>query len=169
MVGVAICCSALALGQVAGSVRPARTIVLSMRVASSADEAVELEARNVSSGPVETRGEATLMLVPLDRTQHPLYDGLLSTSVNLSTGRFDGFFAERPSPRLVLAAGEARTVRVDLRKLKWSLSPNWVWQPRELWELAGAGEYDVVGFLHVDLSPPEHPVPQRVRIRIASR
>lgn len=166
MVVTAACCL-LALVQVGSPDRPVRTIVLSLRATASAGETVELEVRNVSAEPVDTRGQVTLMMFPLDRTKHPLYDGLLSTSVDPNTGQFDGFFAERPSPRLVLGAGEARTVHVRLRKLKWSLSPNWVWQPRELWELAGAGEYELMAFLHVDLSPPEHPLPQRIHVRIA--
>ena len=158
----------LGLAQGIAPAPPSRTIVATIR-AGATEGTVEVEVRNVSSAQVDTRGEATLMLRPLDPGQHPLYDGLLWTSVDLNSGKCDGFFAGRPSPRVVFEAGGAREVRVNLMKLKWSLSPNWVWQPREFWELAGPGEYEVVLYLNLDLSPREHPWPQKTRVRIAGQ
>jgi hypothetical protein len=165
---IAAACHLLALAQVGASPPAGRTIAATIR-AGAAEGTVEIEVRNVSSAQADTRGEATLMLRPLDPAQHPLYSGLLWTSVDLNAGKFDGFFAGRPSPRVVLEAGASRQLRVNLKNLMWSLAPNWVWQPRELWELAGAGEYEVVLYLNLDLSPPEHPWPQKTRIRIASQ
>lgn len=148
---IAAACLLLALAQVGGLPQAGRSIAATIR-AGPADGTVEVEVRNLSSAQVDTRGEATLMLRSLDPDQNPLYNGLLWTSVDLNAGRFDGFFAGRPSPGVVLEAGASRQVLVNLMKLKWSLSPNWVWQPREFWELAGPGEYEVVLYLHLDLS-----------------
>jgi hypothetical protein len=134
---------------------------------------VELEVRNISQQALDAPVLAILTVTPAWDDEPSRQHWSIASSVDPTTGQFDGLYAERPSPPLRLPIRGSTRVRIDLDSLKWSLTPDLnVWRPRQLWELAEPGDYDVVVFIHLVLSVSERQVvsdsawsaPARVRV-----
>jgi hypothetical protein len=147
-----------------------------VRGGSAGDGVVRIEIQNVSGATVEGPAELSLMMSPTNRVAGPLFGGTLQSSADGVTGKFGGYYAARMSyppmnrtTTLRLEPGEKRTVSVRLLELRWSLAPQWVEQPREFWELAGAGDYRLQTMLVLLDEHGTYASAGEVKVRIAGQ
>ena len=117
--------------------------VVSMQLRRTAAALIfELEFHNVSAEKIDLPLQVDVALIPIPDGAGRAARSVLLSSVDPATGAFGGSYAESVT-HLRLHRGQARAVRVDLRRLKWSLGPRWTWTPRELWRMAEPGPYEL--------------------------
>jgi len=128
---------------------------------------VDIELRNTSDQPLTALIHTTLWLMPAHSPPRFRINGLLITAVDPANGSSQGLFETR-ARSLTLPFRGVRSVRVDLERLRWSLSPKDVESPRDLWEVATPGEYDLTVQVSVDydLTDSTHLKAGPVRVRV---
>lgn len=151
---------------------PEPALVITLRELPNTHAIVEVGFRNASDGAVDVPMVATLWLTPVvgPGESRPSESSTLSTPFDPAAGTADGVNAVEHPWHLRLPVGGVRAIRVDLAKLKWSLSPRiGVWTPRDLWEVAEYGEYDLKVTVVVDRGRPESLQSKPLRLRMGSR
>ena len=103
----------------------------------------DLEFHNLSAEGIDVPLQVNIQLMPSPGGSERTGRSVLFSSVDPATGKFGGTYAESIT-YLRLDPGQSRAVKVDLRKLRWSLGPRWTWTPRELWRMAEPGPYELV-------------------------
>ncbi len=121
-----------------------RSVAVSVRALAAPSPKVEVEFRNLTDAPLDYSVYVELTLRSLDQPATGGEQSTLYSSIDPATGQFGGYYADGSTVRLQLQAGQIRAIRIDLDKLKWSLGPNWVWRPLDLWQMADAGTYALV-------------------------
>jgi len=107
---------------------------------------VEVTTTNVAQHRIDLRLQVVLSLHAVLHEEEEPRPGYLLSSFDPVTGASDGFFGTPPAS-IELPVGASYTVVLELTRLRWSLSPEDVTAPTELWKLDAWGEYEV----HVEM------------------
>jgi hypothetical protein len=142
MVPTPFAAALLAVGLLAAPGEDPRHLAVTCRVVEGSPATVEITSRNASESTLEARVYATLWLTAVPRGTESLRPSSLLTAFDPKTGSSQGPF-ETPETVMELPVGGSHSVVIDLTRLRWSLSPEDVDAPRELWELNAWGEYDL--------------------------
>ena len=143
-------------------------VVVTVRPVASVSSTVDVAIRNSTPNPLVAPIQATFRLTPVTKAEDPrpsetstltsLFDPTADTVTDAAGG----------DVQLRLPVGGTRRVRVNLTKLKWSLTPPlYVWVPRPLSQVADYQEYDLT--LEVVLRGMAWPwvTSKPIRIRLA--
>jgi len=115
---------ALVAGALGVQARGGRVVAAALRTLPDRPGIVELEVRNISQQALDAPVLAILTVTPAWDDEPSRQHWSIASSVDPTTGQFDGLYAERPSPPLRLPIRGSTRVRIDLDRLKWSLTPD---------------------------------------------
>jgi len=123
-----------------------------LRVATNDRKAVQIEMSNASGEPIDSEVLLQVRLKRLDDTKGPEHAQVIYTWVDPSTGLYKLPVPGEAPARLVLAAGEARTIKMDFSKFRWSYPAIGNRTPDALRDLAESGAFDLEANLSIDYS-----------------
>lgn len=114
-----------------------------LRVATNDPKAVQIELSNASGEPIDSDVLMTVSLKRRDDTKGPEHAQVIYTSVDPSTGLYKLPVPGEAPARLVLAAGETRTIKIEFSKFRWSYPAIGNRTPDALRDLAESGDFDL--------------------------
>jgi hypothetical protein len=125
-----------------------------------------IELANVSARPVDAMATLELVVDRLPGTPGPDYSSTIDTTIDPTNGHYLIVAPGRELPRLSLAAGEVRTIMVDLAQCKWSYRYIGNRTPESLRDVAESGSYRLVARLVIidGETMPSSSRPVRIRI-----
>jgi hypothetical protein len=127
---------------------------------------LQIELANVSARPVDAMAKLEVVVDRLPGTPGPDYSSTIDTTVDPTNGHYLTVGPGKELPRLTLAAGEARTVMVDLAECKWSYRYIGNRTPDSLRDVAQSGSYRLLARLVIidGETMPSSSRPVRIRI-----
>jgi hypothetical protein len=114
-----------------------------LRVATNDPKAVQIELKNASGEPIDSDVLMKVSLKRLDDKKGPEHAQVIYTWVDPSTGLYKLPVPGEAAARLVLAAGEARTIKMEFSKFRWSYPAIGNRTPEALRDLAESGDFDL--------------------------
>jgi hypothetical protein len=120
-----------------------RPALVGLRLLSTEPTEFWLEITNVSARPIDRSVRLSVGLTRLDDANGREYAGHLFTTVDPASGRYREASPMLEPPRLVLAKGEAKAIRIEYSELRWSYPAIGTRTPDRLSDLVESGDFEL--------------------------